>query len=87
MAKNTKSKKNRFVFVTLITAFITFVAFITTLTIINNKHKSTQPIAIVTNSGDITINYLEGNIIKMKKAPKGDHTFTFSITLSLLHTQ
>ena len=78
--KNVKSKQNKFIVIILIVSFITLISLAITVHVINVKKKNTQPIAIVTNAGDITINYLDGNKINLKKAPKGDHTFTLSIT-------
>ncbi len=80
MAKSIKTKNSKIITIVLLISIITLIALGITIFSINKHKNKTQPIAIVTNSGNITVNYLEGNKIKLKKASKGDHTYTLSIT-------
>ena len=82
MAKLLEDKKYKFVIYILIATFITLLALAITIGTIKFNKKSKSPIAIVKNSGNITINYLDGNMVDLKKVGKGDHVYTFSITNS-----
>ena len=80
MAKLLEDKKYKFIIYILIATFITLIALALTISTIKLSNKSKSPIAIVKNSGNITINYLDGNMVDLKKVGKGDHTYTFSVT-------
>ena len=82
MAKLFEEKRYKFVIYILIATFITLIALAITISTIKFGKKSKSPIAIVKNSGNITINYLDGNMVDLKKVGKGNHTYTFSITNS-----
>ncbi len=80
MAKLLEDKKYKFIIYILIATFITLIALAITISTIKINKKSKSPIAIVKNSGNITINYLDGDVVELKKVGKGNHTYTFSIT-------
>ena len=67
----------------LIMIVLTFVIFMTsgiTLSYINSKEDTKQISAIVFNEGDLAINYLDGNEIKIEYPFNKSYEYSFSIT-------